>query len=352
METDIIRADTADVIAYAFYQIGYRPRESLVLVGLRGVPAAQLRTGLVTRMDLPLPRHVPTVLAAQIVGLRRFGNTGGVALVISDWPAPTTARGAVRLPHRALVRRLTQQADRQGWPLKDVIAVGQDRWRSYLCDDPECCPATGRPLEEITSSPVAAWMISQGRVLESDERALVADVEPVHTAARATGVPLAAAESLRRWRAALEAGESSSEHGAGDPEPDVGWLPAALQDRWLRDAVLLTLIPGAGTAPEEVLAGADPEAMDGLLDRHPDHDLLERGRVLLAAAARGAPAGQRADPLALLAWAAWWSGEGARARLLADRATSDQPDHRLGLLVNQLLVAGVAPGWVARSRAG
>ncbi|HEX2806452.1 MAG TPA: DUF4192 family protein, partial [Kineosporiaceae bacterium] len=160
---------------------------------------------------------------------------------------------------------------------------------------------------------------------------------------------LDASAALRRWRALLEA---SAPAGARAEAPaQLGWLIEALQDRWLRDAVLLTLVPGSGTAPEELLAGGDDSVLDGLLDQAPDQELLERGRMLLSAVARAAPPGARVDALALLAWMSWWAGDGARARLLAARALTDQPTHRLARLVDSLLRVGVAPAWVQARRA-
>jgi hypothetical protein len=309
------------------------------------------------------------VFRRQLVELRRAGEDSLVVLVVSDsvrFPEPS--------PHRGMVRDLLRSAERDGWPVLDVLAVGDRSWRSYLCPDPGCCPAEGHPLTQVTSSAAAACMVAAGRVLAADEGALIADVEVPDRmlsadltlsgaeqqgiSGRASDVSNAeveaaeiesmggkrldsrdAAAALQRWRVLL-----------GTAEPDgvqsIGWLGRALQDRWLRDAVLLTLVPDSGTAPEELLAGADDAALEGMFDRRPDLDLLERGRALLAAVVRVVPPGERVDALALLAWMSWWSGDGPRGRLLASRALADQPGHRLAQLVDSLLRLGVAPDWV------
>lgn len=31
-------------------------------------------------------------------------------------------------------------------PIRDVLAVTENRWRSLLCHDASCCPPRGRPL--------------------------------------------------------------------------------------------------------------------------------------------------------------------------------------------------------------
>jgi hypothetical protein len=351
----VIKAGTADFIAVAFYRVGYRPRESLVTVGLTG-PRHQL--GVVCRVDLPPARHRRAVVDSVLRMLRREGHDQLAALIVSDAEPPPGAAGAIRLPHRALVRELERRARRRGLSVLDVFAVNSSHWRSYRCPDATCCPAQGYDLEAALTGPAAARLIAEGCVLAPDEAALLADVDPRSPSVNAASVNAAsvdavsvdavsvdAASTLNRWRALL-----------ADPTAvgtdDLAWLVEALDDHWLRDAVLLTLVPGAGTVPEEVLAGADPAVMENVFESVPDLDLLERGRVLLSAVARSAPPGRRADALALLAWAAWFAGHGSRGRLLAERALADSPTHRLARLVDQLLSLGVPPTWVERQREG
>jgi hypothetical protein len=349
----VLRAGAADVIAFAFYQVGYRPRESLVLVGMRG---PRCRLGLVVRVDLPPRRRLRAVVGRQLDVLDRFGDDALMILVISDTVVPPAADGTA-LPHRPLVRDLQRLARGQGWSVHDVIGIGAKSWRSYTCSDPGCCPTGGRPLQDVLASRVAAFRIADGRVLATEEAALIADVAP-HPQADSdpsgdTREPeptggLDAAEALRRWRTLIETAGPAGTPSAPAPT-QLTWLTEALEDRWLRDAILVTLVPGAGTAAEELLAGGDDGVLDGLLDRAPDQELLERGRILLSAVARTAPSGARVEALALLAWMSWWAGDGARARLLTERALIDRPGHRLAGLVDSLLRVGVAPAWVHAS---
>jgi len=362
-----MRAGTADLIAYSFYQLGYRPRESLVLVGVR---RPDLRVGLTIRSDLPPPaRQRGLPLDRQVRALRAHGDDAVVMLIVSDRPERRAGTRPSPPAYRPLVRDVRRRLEAAGCHVLDVLAVGAAGWRSYLCHDPACCPPAGHPLADVTDGALAAWMIAQGHVLAPDEQALLADVEPVARGPAAPGGPPparpTAEQAMARWRALLArdpvappadpppADPASGEAGATPsrdtpPGLDVRWLAAALQDRWFRDAVLLTLVPGAGTAPEEALAGVDSDALEGLFDAPPDAELLARGTALLATVARTAGPGERADALALMAWAAWWSGEGVRGRLLAARAMADQPSHTLAALVDQLLYVGVPPGWAAR----
>jgi Domain of unknown function (DUF4192) len=352
VETTVLRGGPPDVIAYAFYRMGFRPRESLILVGLQG-PGRLI--GLVIRVDLPPRRQLRPALVRQLDVLRRAGEDSVVVLVVSDAQPDGDQTEPIALPHRGLVRDLLDLAADRGWWVQDVIAVSRSRWRSYLCVDPACCPPDGHPLEMVMDSAAAASMVCLGRVLATDENALVADVEatvaepqPVGDGSRAVQAasPADPAQLLRRWRLLLQRAS------APDALPDVSWLVPALQDRWLRDAVLLTMVPDCGTAPEELLAGADDAVLDGMFDRCPDPELLERGRRVLSAVARSAPSGERVDALALLAWMSWWSGDGARGRLLSTRALADGPGHRLARLVDGLLRLGVPPTWATTGGSG
>jgi hypothetical protein len=138
-----------------------------------------------------------------------------------------------------------------------------------------------------------------------------------------------------------------------DPSPDqVAWLVPALRDRNLRDALLVSLLPGGVRlarrfARGQVLGVPDLGAAEA---RRPDTALFAAGRALLAAVARGAPAGGRAEALSLLAWMAWWENDGVRARLLAAMALRDHPGHRLAGLVDTLLLHGVPPAWLLADR--
>jgi hypothetical protein len=392
VNTTVLSADIPDVIAHAFYTIGYRPRESLVVVGLSG---PRQRIGLTVRLDLPVSsrQRLPIEGAARM--LRNHGDDAVVGLVVSDrpdLPERRAAAGAARPPRSWLARDVRRRLSAAGFVVRDMLSVTTSGWRSYLCRDPLCCPPHGRSLDEITGSALAAWHVANGHVLADDEAALLAYVDPEPGADRQEAAPAdgrsapdgaagpggdpgpgegpaavsgpaghpapgpsgddadawsagSAAENLARWRLLLGA-DGDLRQGA-----DVGWLAGALADRRFRDAVLVSLLPGSASLSDADVLAVDPATFETLHAAPPDRSLLERGSGMLAAVARTAPAGCRADALALLAWAAWWAGEGARGRLLAERALADDAGHTLASLVEQLLFRGVAPSWVRR-RAG
>jgi hypothetical protein len=350
----VLKAGPADLVALTFYQLGYRPRESLLVVGVHG---PRRRLGVVSRVDLPPARLRRQVVGQQIHLLRREQEDAVIALVVSDAAPRAASTHPVPLPHRPLAREFQRQAVRAGLAVVDVLGVGATSWQSYKCTGNGCCPPGGHSLADALNGPAAAQMVALGHVLADDEPGLVADVEPSASTERPARVrssrggggrattlaPEAAVRALARWRELLQQPEAAA------PE-DIAELTEVLRDRTLRDAMLLALSPHTGDVPEAVLLGAEPPDLDEAFGAEPDADLLERGRVLLSAVARSAPPGRRADALALLAWSAWWAGQGTRGRLLAARALADEPGHRLALLVDRVLEGGVAPPWAERRR--
>lgn len=345
MATTIISAAPRDLIALAWYRMGYRPRESLIAVGLHG---PRRRAGVVARLDLPAARTRRVALQGLARMLRRAGEEQAVVLVVSDVggdPRPGPDGRPVPV-HRVLVHQVRRELPRHGIGVVDVLAVGPTAFRSCLCEDLRCCPVTGTSLAEVAASEVSASMVLAGIPLGASAEATTADVEPVPPPTaepgRGTagwGAPGNRAPALARWRQLLD-------EEATDPGPLPGLLEA-LADTTLRDALLVSLVPGAGRSPERLLAAPDGRDLPELFGRRPDPELAERGRRVLAAAARYAPAGRRAEPLSMLAWLAWWCGDGARARHLTQRALADAPGQRLATLVGELLARGAPPPWAA-----
>jgi Domain of unknown function (DUF4192) len=328
----------ADLIAYAWFTIGFRPRESLVVIGLAGC-----RLGAVGRIDRPPASQERASLAglADLVG--RGGADAVFLLVVTDRPGV--------LPLSGFARRVRRRFEAAGFDVLDVAHVGADRYRSYTCTDELCCPATGFPLAGVTSSVVAAGMVALGHVVAQDEAGLVADVAPVECAerwpqpARRVGIT-----RRRTWFAQW----CSVAEGRPVGIEDRAWLAPALDDLPTRDAIMVSLArPGpAGRATARALLEGRQEGLAAALNARPpaSDETAERCRSALALLASRAPRGRRAPALAVLAWWSWSRGEGTRARLLTAAALQDRADHSLATLVAQLVRHGVPPEWVRASR--
>ncbi len=352
--------EVRELLAYAWFVVGYPPVGSAVLVTLHSdETAAGDVTGLVARVDLPRRAEHGRLIGEHLARAAQAEGADAALLVVVQ-PARSRRPAVLVRAERALVRAAQAELGRAGVAVADVLVVAGDRYRSVLCDEIACCPLPGSPLGDLRTTVTGAAMVCDGETLAADEADLAADVSPRPWPPNS--VPdqgMTPPAALERWRAAVARrmhGELSGEVSGvvpdgppADPRPaDVAWLVPALADLRLRDAVWATLLQGADDLADDLVAGRDVgrAALDRAEARGPDRQVLEASRALLAAVARGAAPGARADALALLAWMGWWQGRAARARLLAALALADQPGHRLAVIVDQLLLHGVRPAWV------
>ena len=237
-----------------------------------------------------------------------------------------------------------------------MIGIDESRYGSYFCRDEACCPPQGRSIEEALTSRAAAASVTEGMTLSADESDLVADVAPVDDSTLTDELLVArprldAAQSFAVWTRLM--GEPAD---ARDPAAaDLADLCNALDDVCLRDAVLASAAGPLGrdgmALAALVLRGQAALAFARIDELAPDEEAIGRAWRVLAALARHAPPGRRAQALAVLSWLAWWQGRGATGRLLTERALADVADHRLATLVDEILTAMVPPPWVERTRA-
>lgn len=409
MDTTTLRVtETRELLALVPHRLGFRPRESAVAVSLRP-PRGEV--GLVVRVDLDQlgDEQDGGRPARALVAL--LGEDGArralLVLYTDDDPRGTdgpAARAAARFREAA------------GMPFGEVAVwvVTSTGYLSLDCRD-ECCPAGGRPLRDLEGTQTGARMVLAGSAV-ADSRADLA-----HIPRAAPGSRRGAARSRRRWveryeeaRAAPDGGEAlarwrsdclaawrgavavereragrhvSASRGTGpvaegaragdatapgplgapagpdDARRPMPWgrIEAGLTDRRVRDAVLVTMLPGAVDLAERSVRTADvPPAVDAAVGAAvaaivdpahavpPPPGLEVHERVLERVVAHG-EAGRQAPAFTLLALVAWWRGDGARASVLLDRALADDPAHRLAVLLTDLLRAAIPPGWVRRT---
>jgi len=378
--TPVRVADPRELVALAAHVLGFRPTQSLVAISLR----EHGRTGVIARVDLAAAGD-PRLLAAVAEHLRADGARAAVVLAHSE-----DGDGAGGLPHRESVQRLAEELARCAVDPVHSWLVGGGVLRSYTCTG-ACCPPEGLALAE-GGTQVAAEMVIAGSAVMSDQGAwragLLAAVVPLPAACRseverAARAPLGPGEArglLHWWCDALAAATAAAEAGPGLQEAvesllapaAAGRLLAGLADRRLRDALLLTLVPGAGGGAEELVDGIEGPlaraAMKGVFGGAvagggpagaasgpravpaPDPDVVRAAAELLRALVRRASPHRRADPLAVLAWAGWWQGAGPEAAVHADLALRAEPDHALASLVLQSVDRGIPPAWARSAR--
>jgi hypothetical protein len=332
-------SEPGEIAAALPYLIGFQPRESLVVVSLRGSTG---EFGLTARIDLPPAEHRPPVLGGLVrsVGTDRPGAV--LLLVVSEEDDPPAGpTGATDLPHRDLPHRdLVHEAvlafDAAGVAVRQALLVRRERWWSYDCPRPCCAPEAGTPLP-AGDSPLAAAGALTGQVVVADRAALVRRIAPVGFLAAAgmaracdeVGDDLARRSAEHGWDVVVEEGWAAvlaavEAHSPGSVERltdrQVARLAWGLRDVDLRDRALALALGRSAAAAEAVWT-----------------DLTRR-----------APAPLDAAPATLLAVTAWVRGDGAMANVALERALSSEPSYTFALLLRRALDACMRPDEVRR----
>jgi hypothetical protein len=348
----------ADVVAAVPYLLGHVPAACLVALSVR--PDGLL--GVVCRADLPDPglEGAAAAVADRVVAALTGDRAANALLLLhEDDPGPARPPAA----RRALLDTVDAALAAHGVAVTDVLHVGPTRWRSLRCADVRCCPPAGRPVADTRDNAVAAAFVLAGRSPAADRSSLEPAPEPASPADRR-----AAAQAGARWRRRVAAGGSAELPVADrfrlldewlavlDRHAATGALPGPavtgrLATAWshdlrIRDACMVAALPGAGVTPDAIVAGSRAETSAVLADRSCAGAVEAVAPVLrhLAAHVGGPPA---AAALAVHAWLAWASGDGAAAGDLCVRALAAEPDHRLASLVLRALDHAVPPDWAA-----
>lgn len=316
----------ADVLAVVPHLLGFHPGKSLVVMGV-GRPRARVQ--LAFRYDLPDPPdpvHAADIAehAAEVLRHRRLSTVIGVGY----------GPGALVTPVADALAAALRQV---GLRLHELMRVEDGRYWSYLCENPECCPAEGVPFD-VRANPAAAAMTVAGLVAYPDRAALAGTLAPVTGAAarsmeRATDRARARAADLiaqasgpgagRPARLLVDAGrhavqEAIATYRAGGrllADEPVAWLTVVLAHLAVRDDAWSRMDPGYRAA---------------------------HLRLWTDVVRRAAPAYLPA-PASLLAFTAWQSGEGALANIAIDRALAADPGYSLAQLLRDIMDAGVPP---------
>lgn len=365
MNTVIRTGDPADILTYIPYRLGFRPRESIVLLGLR---PPRGRLGLVMRLDIAHvadEEHGRAILDEARELMAIDGSTDAFVVLYTDTPWPVLEQRAdvVRAVRR--VRELTTWCEAPGpW------VVGSECYGVWG-NAGSCDPLT-TPTASLDYGAMAARLVVEGLTVLPDRQ----DLAVAPTSDPAVGA--AATRAYRRTRrhrqtllgrqaaevgiepvAELTAWQRRQHHlwvrllarvraqrpiGPGE----LGRLAAGFEDVLLRDGAMCAAI---GVVPDRLPTIREIDqffarAM-GTGTAVPIRERLDPVTDVLrqAAAAVGESVGA-APALGMLAWLAWWAGDGARADVLADQCLALAPGHRLALLVRQAVEHRLAPTWV------
>ena len=370
----------ADLLAMVPVLVGFRPRNSVVLVAFRGE-----RTCGAMRFDLPVSaaRALQKRVVSSVIGtICKLSNVDAMVPVIytDDAFAGTSA-----IPQSELAELLGRRIEQSGFELRASICQASDGWASYF---ETAVPAGGHPLDDIAESSVAAAIPDELRPPGDDDLARrVADAEP-RTMTR-MGKRLA---EYRRLLASVTDPDTDDVPAALDPicdlpifaEAALEWDAAALEEHGAllvfalqgppaRDLVMLQWAAGlavgdqiwdAGAAGNDVpdvgLSGSPADhshdadlgdLMMGIAPR-PDPVRIHAGIALLLALVAQLADKDRPPLLCMLAWLNWALGRGTRAGRHLDEALSIDPSYSMAQLLDTMLGNGMLPEWAFSPSAG
>ncbi|GLH95179.1 DUF4192 domain-containing protein [Phytohabitans aurantiacus] len=304
----------ADMIAAIPYLLGFHPTESMVVVGMR-----DQRIEFAARGDLDAPPGSVDYYTAVV--LRQDVE----AVAVLGYGPADLVDGPVKETSAAL--------EEHGLTLIEALRVSDDRYWSYLCANPECCPPDGVPYD-VASSDIAVAATLSGQVALPDRQALVRRIEPVSHLAResmrqateradarlaemlgavAPGDVLGGRAVRDAGAAAVRAAVARHREGGQLTDDEVAWL-----------TVLLVHLPVRDYAWEHT--GHEDWFVDLWADvvRRAEEELV-------------------AGPASLLAYAAWRSGQGALAHAGIDRALAADPAYAMALLMRDVLQRAIPP---------
>lgn len=259
MTTTLRIREPQELLALIPYQLGFQPLTSAVVVSLRG---ARRRVGLVARVDLSDLREDDDgrQLARELVS--HVASDGGRSAVLVLYPDTQTAEEGRSLDSVWEAARTVQEAAAPFLDAVDVWVVTRTGYFALECTDRLCCPAGGRPIDDLVATVTSARMVLSGAaVVETRDdlarvpRAPEPDRRRANAAAnrwRARRRAATTVTALRAWRqeglATWRTAQESLADGVRTSAPALGRIEAALEDTVVRDAVLMTLVSDQGTS--------------------------------------------------------------------------------------------------------
>ena len=327
-----------DLLEAVPYLLSFRPRESLVLVGLAGQ-----RVVVTLRMDLARSECAEQ-LAETVATMARTG-LGAVVLVVyldahDGAPLPlTTARG---LPRQAVVEETRDMLAAAGIPVLDSLLVMGSNWWSYSgWDNGDSCCRLGHRLSGESSSTAAAAVFA-GLPAYPDRGALEAVLDPDPELERSRRLSTIRAREDEFARMALTDRLMHTQRSV----KRALFAAARESDRALLPRVALA-IPDTALARYGV--GLRDVAIRDSLWLAVDQGRLD-GRGFWHVLLQHLPVPYDSAPLLLFGWASWREGNGALAAIAAQRALASNPGYTAAELLLNAVQQGLDPFRTPRLR--
>lgn len=338
-QTVVKISSPADIVGVVPFRVGFHPTESIVLLCLQG---SRRRDRLVLRQDLVDAEDEPALAADLVERVALIGADEALLICYTADadPEPGCADASARLARGRLVDAVRTGLRGRGIAVPEALLVRDRRWWSYLCGDPDCCPAEGTPLPEgltPAAGRLAAAAVADGQAVLADRDELARSILPARN-------PVAREVRWQAVRAAMAWHDDLiGRGGTALARRSTVALVRNLLDRW-------------STGSRELSADQAARVVVGL-EHRPTRDevgtlLLESDRgvflALLVALTRHVDGSLAAPLCSVLAWVAHANGDGALANVAVERALRAQPGYELALLIEEGLDRMITPAEVLR----
>jgi hypothetical protein len=302
-----------DMLAAIAVNLGYHPSDRIVVAGISGGSLGQMVAAPLLAADAAREEVADMV--------RHVLRAGGIKFFVVGYGDAAAVDPAARAAIAVL--------ERAGAEVLDVGRVAGNRYFSYVCADPDCCPAEGIEFD-LSTNGIMLSAVLRGVVTAPSHEALVATVAPVTGDAARAALALAAQATQRGFALVAEEGFAGL----------VTAIMQAIDDAvgCYRDGGRLDDVQLAWLTVNLPAVSAVGQVLDGVRPGEAWHvslwsDVTRRCCPDLVA-----------WPAAFLAFAAWQNLQLSLARVAVARSLSVEPGHPLATLMMRILAAGIPPG--------
>lgn len=335
MENRLRLKTPQDLLAIVPHLLGFQPERSLVLIAISG-PSRQI--AFCARVDLPDPQDRISSLqfAFEAAGTVQREGVDEVMIVLYDPDEPDMYERPGQDLADAAQHVLEELSDGPSLPVLEMLGVAEDRWWSYLCDDPLCCPLLGRPIldgsEPGGPSQVVAAAAVAGLGVLPDRETLVRSVQPRGSSDKQAKMARAIARAVPEQRNAAQTLRLLDQAIKQSQDPERRELTAA------QAAELIAGLAHLPARDKVIVRGA--AYLDDSPERLPPMLSVLTELTALAPPPAGAPIA------CILAMLAYSYGDGALATVATERALADDASYSCAQLLRQILAARLDPAEV------
>jgi hypothetical protein len=339
-----------DLLAAVPFMVGYHPSNSLVIMAMR-----EDHISMAMRVDFPSAEAIEEI-ATNIYRHLSRASIDEVILVGYLPPAHFSDN---------LLTGISDALRALGVGIKEAIIVRNDRYRSTICEDQQCCPPDGNLIQPLSDSRITAEQVALGNPLPFlDLTAMRQSIAPRRDGAEGKKLQRAiqsfdaidydVTDALAILASQREGANAVSdfvdrfkERGAPEDAQLVALVLVRLLDLQVRDYAM------GISNPERYSADRPTSNSHNVGDTHAVNEVQsiwnigDAWRWLLTMA----PPGYVAPVAVIFAAFCYEQGEGALAQRSLDRAFDDDSSYGMAKLLRRTFAAGWPPSAFTQMRA-